>query len=55
MNPIRKAFLFVVGVMSIAYEETAKSLEEAAQIIEEQRRVILGNDKHVETIPKIDA
>lgn len=55
MNPIRKAFLLAVGVISIAYEETVKSLEEAAQIVEEQRRVILGNDKNVETIPKIDA
>lgn len=37
MNMFRKAFLFVVGMVAIAYEETNKSIKEATKSIEERR------------------
>lgn len=40
MDVFRKAFLFVIGLVSIAYEETNKSIEEATKSIEERREKI---------------
>jgi archaellum component FlaF (FlaF/FlaG flagellin family) len=37
MDLFRKAFLLFVGVLSIALEETTKSVKEANKSIEEQR------------------
>ena len=40
MNLIEKSFLFVVGVITIAFDEVAESIEEALDSIEEQREKI---------------
>lgn len=37
MNLFKKSFLFVVGVVTIAFDEISKSIEEALATIEEQR------------------
>ena len=42
MDLFRKAFLFVVGAVVIAYEETKKSVEEAAKSLDEQREKLNG-------------
>jgi hypothetical protein len=41
MDIFRKTFLFLVGAVVIAYEETAKSLEEATKSVEEQREKLM--------------
>ena len=35
---VKKAFLFMVGALSIALDEINKSIQEATQSIEEQRK-----------------
>ena len=40
MNLIKKTFLFVVGVITIAFDEVAESIEEALESIETQRENI---------------
>ncbi len=37
MNYLRKAFLLVVGSVSIAFEQLAKSVNEAKESVEKQR------------------
>lgn len=40
MEYIRKAFLFGVGIITLAYDEIEKSLKEAQKNLEEQRQKI---------------
>ena len=37
MKLIKNSFLFVVGVVTLAFDEVAKSLDEAIETVEEQR------------------
>jgi hypothetical protein len=37
MDYLRKAFLFVVGTVSIAFEQVAKSVNEAKETVEKER------------------
>lgn len=45
MDMFRKAFLFIVGAVAIAYEEAGKAIDEAAKEIEKQRQQITGKEK----------
>jgi hypothetical protein len=45
MHFIRKVFLIIVGVISVAYDEVSKSMEEATQAIEAKHGT---NGTHVE-------
>ncbi len=37
MEIFRKSFLFIVGVVAVAYEEAAKAVKEAQDSIDERR------------------
>lgn len=52
MNMFRKPFLFVVGVLMLAYDEASKSLEEAAKKIEGRREQRDGHQKLTQPIVK---
>ncbi len=49
MDIFRKAFLFVVGAVVVAYEEATKAAKEAQKSIEERRENV------IEHAPKIHA
>jgi hypothetical protein len=46
MKVIHKAFLFVVGVISIAFDEASKSIEELAKSMEERREQLMPKEHH---------
>jgi hypothetical protein len=47
MNIIKNTFLFVVGVVTIAFDEVTTSLDEAIKSVEEQREKL--NERFVKT------
>lgn len=49
MDIFRKAFLFIVGAVSVAYEEATKAAKEAQKSVEERREKVL------EHAPKVHA
>ncbi len=46
MDLLRKAFLLFVGAISLAMEETTKSVKKASQSIEERREKFVKRAKH---------
>ncbi len=52
MEIFRKTFLFIVGVVVIAYEEATKSIEEAAKRLERTNENHNGHKKVVEMLTK---
>jgi hypothetical protein len=44
MKIIHTAILFVVGVISIAFDEASKSVEELAKSMEERREHVVGEE-----------
>ncbi|HEX7974586.1 MAG TPA: hypothetical protein VF498_09275 [Anaerolineales bacterium] len=55
MEIFRKSFLFMVGVVVIAYDEAAKSIEEAAKTLEKRREQLSGHGKLTQPIVKQQA
>lgn len=48
MKIFRTTFLLIVGAVSIAYREAGKSLEQAAQALEERRERLGGWDRRLQ-------